>query len=258
VLAVPGLWFFATTLESSSGSVTPFQVLSFGAFLALFLVPPTRGRAIFLGLALLVLWSFAVTQIAGTSDLNDLNFESGSTFDTGSETVGGDDFEEFDDDDFGTFDSDEEEFETDAGAVSLLFGAGYLAAAWALDRRTLLGAGTPFIAVGVLAAIIGAIIVGADSGQIGGGLLAVAVGLGIGFVGARGRDRRASVWIGALTAVVGIAVVIEDIVDLEDSASEFAAFAILVGAGIVVGAAFLSRLLGEPDDEQPEPARADT
>jgi hypothetical protein len=255
VLAVPGLWFFATTLESSSGSVTPFQVLAFASFLVLFLVPPTRGRGIFLGLALLLLWSFAVTRIAGTSELNEFNFDSGSSFE--SEGFGDDEFEDFDDDDFGTFDEDEDEFETDAGAVSLLFGAGYLAGAWALDRRKLLGAGTPFVAVGVLAAVTGAIIVGADSGQVGGGLLAVAVGLGIGFVGARGRDRRASVWVGALTAVIGITVVIEDIVDIEDSASEFAAFAILVGAGIIVGAAFLSRLLGEPDDEQPEAPRSD-
>jgi hypothetical protein len=243
-LGVPGLWFFATTIESSSGSLTAFQLLSFASFLALFLVPPTRGRAVFLGLALLLVWSFVTNEVAGTNEIANINFESSTSFE--SESLGGDDFE----DDFGT--TDEEEYETSAGIVSLLFGAGYLAAAWALDRRRLVGLGTPFVAIGIVAAATGAIIVGVDAGAIGGGLLAVAVGIGVGFVGARGNDRRASVWLGALTAVVGVTVVIADIFDIDDSASAFAALAMLVGAGIVVGAAFLSRLLDEPDDEQPD------
>jgi hypothetical protein len=254
VLGVPGLWFFATTLESSSGSLTAFNLLGFASFFVLFLVPPTRGRGIFLGLALALLWSFVVTEVSGTSNLAEVNFESGTPFE--SDSFGDDDFDSFEDDDFGTFE-DEEDFETDSGAISLMFGAAYLAAAWALDRKRLVGLATPFVAVGVIAAVTGAAIVGADSGQIGGGVLALAVGLAIGYVGSRGKDRRASVWIGALTAVIGVTVVIEDLVDLEDSATEFAIFALLVGAGIVVGAAFLSRLLEEPDDEQPEPPRTE-
>jgi hypothetical protein len=245
-LAVPGLWFFQTTIESISLSTTALQFLSFATFLVLFLVPPTRGRAILLGLALLFLWTLVVGEVAGTNKLTEIQTESSS------EVI-------FDDGNFEDFDEDEETFpesnaETDAGVVSLIFGGGYLAAAWTLDRRRLVGLGTPFLAIGIAAAATGAIIVGVDAGAIGGGLIAVAVGLGVGFVGARGNDRRASVWLGALTAVAGVTVVIADIVDIDDSASAFAILAILVGAGIVVGAAFLSRLLGEPDDEQPDRA----
>ncbi|MGH9032608.1 MAG: hypothetical protein ACRDZV_10820, partial [Acidimicrobiia bacterium] len=211
VLGVPGLWFFLTTIESSSGSTTALQLLSFASFLGLFLVPPTRGRAILLGLALLFLWSFVTGEVAGINKLAEIQTESSS------DVIVSDDF---DDGDFEEFDEDEETFpesnaETDAGVVSLIFGGAYLAAAWVLDRRRLVGLGTPFVAIGIIAAATGVIIVGIDAGAIGGGVLAVAVGVGIGFVGARGFDRRASVWLGALTAVVGITVVIEDIVDLD-------------------------------------------
>lgn len=251
-IGVPSLWFFAVTVQSSDGSTTAFLLLTFLSYAVLFAVPPTRGRALLLGLALLVLWSFATTEIAGTNTVNDLDFESSTSFETG----------EFGEPEFGTGSDvgtfeEEDDFETDAGVVSLLLGAGYLAAAWTLDRRRLIGAATPFVAVGIVAAVTGAIIVGADAGGVGGGLLAVAVGCGVGYVGARGNDRRASVWVGALTAVVGVAVVIGDLVDPFDSAIGFATFAILVGAGIIAGAAFLSRWLGEPDDEQPEPPRPD-
>jgi hypothetical protein len=246
VVAVPSLWFFLTAVESSSGSITALQLLTCASFVALFLLPPTRGRAVLLALALLFLWTFVVGEIAGTNKLSEIETQSSSE----EIIVSPDgDFEDFDEDDE-TF--PESSAQTDAGIVSLVFGAGYLVAAWAFDRRQLLGLGTPFVAVGILAAATGAIIVGVDAGAIGGGLLAVGVGLGVGFVGARGRDRRASVWLGALTAVIGITVVIADIFDIEDSASAFATLAMLVGAGIVVGAVFLSRFLDEPDDEQPD------
>jgi hypothetical protein len=235
VIGAPSLWFFAITVESSSGSLTAFYLLSVASLTALYLLGPTRGRAVLLGVALLFVWGWIAGEVAGTNELGEIQTESSTSFD--------EDFEE------------EEEFpesgaETDAGVVSLVIGAAYLAGAWWLDRQQRQGVATPFVVGGIVAAVTGAIIVGVDAGAIGGGILAVVVGLGIGYVGAVGRDRRASTWLGALTATVGVTVVVGDIVDPDDSAVAFAVFVMLVGAGIVVGAAFLSRLLGEPDDEE--------
>lgn len=260
VIAAPGLWFFAITVESSTGSLTGFYLLSIITLTVLFLVGPTRGRAILLGVALLFLWGWITGEFADTNKLGEIQTSSApAPADTGNAGDGsragfggGEDFEEFDEDfEF----EDEEEFpesgaETDAGIVSLLIGAAYLAATWLLDKRGLHGLATPFVAVGAVATITGAIIVGVDAGEVGGGLLAVAVGGGLGWVAAQGSsNRRASTWIGALTATIGITVVVNDIADVDDSAAGFAILVIILGAAVTVGATFLGRFLGEPGDE---------
>jgi hypothetical protein len=264
VIAAPGLWFFAITVESSSGALTGFYLLSIATLVALFLVGPTRGRAVLLGVALLFLWGWVVGEFAGTSKLGEIETssapapaDSGTAGDSARAAFGGDedfeDFEDFEDEEFDF--EDEEEFpesgaETDAGIVSLLIGAAYLAGAWLLDKRQLHGLATPFVAVGAIAAITGAIIIGVDAGEIGGGLLAVAVGGGLGWVAAQGSHRRATTWIGALTATIGITVVVNDIADVDDSAVGFAILVIILGGAVAVGATFLGRYLNEPDDEE--------
>ncbi|HUF85056.1 MAG TPA: hypothetical protein VMQ81_10740 [Acidimicrobiia bacterium] len=266
VIAAPGLWFFLITVESSAGSLTGFYVLSIGTLVTLFLVGPTRGRAVLLGVALLFLWGWVVGEFADINKLGEIQTSSApvnaeNAGDGARAAFGGDDdfedFDDFDDEEFEDFDFEEaEEFpvsgaETDAGIVSLLFGAAYLAATWLLDKRRLHGLATPFVAVGAIAAITGAIIVGIDAGAIGGGLLAVAVGGGLGWVAAEGGShRRATTWIGALTATIGITVVVNDIADVDDSAVGFAILVIILGAAVAVGATFLGRFLGEPEDEQ--------
>lgn len=264
VIAAPGLWFFAITVESASGSLTGFYLISIVTLLTLFLIGPTRGRAILLGVALLFLWGWVTGEFADVNKLGEIQTSSaptpvdaGTTGDGTRAAIGGDeDFEDFDDEEFEDFDFEEEEefpesgAETDAGIVSLLIGASYLAATWVLDRRRLHGLATPFVAVGAIAAITGAIIVGIDAGEIGGGLLAVAVGGGLGWVAAQGSHRRATTWIGALTATIGITVVVNEIADVDDSAVGFAILVIIVGAAMAVGAAFLARFLSEPDDEE--------
>ena len=259
VVAAPGFWFFAITVESASGSLTGFYVLSIVTLTTLFLIGPTRGRAILLGVALLFLWGWVTGEFADVNKLGEIQTSSAPApaGDGSRAAIGGDeDFEDFDDEEFEDFDFEEEEefpesgAETDAGVVSLLIGALYLAATWVLDRRQLHGLATPFVAVGAIAAITGAIIVGIDAGEIGGGLLAVAVGGGLGWVAAQGSHRRATTWIGALTATIGITVVVNEIADVDDSAVGFAILVIILGAAMAVGAAFLARFLGEPDDEE--------
>ena len=242
VIGVPSTWFFLITVESSTASTTGAQLLSAGVLLVLFLFGPTRGRAVLLGASLLFAANLVVGEIGGVNELGAFDDQSS-----------------FGDEDFDTgFEEDKEfpEGESDAGVAALVIGGGYLAAAWALDKRGLRGGATPFVAVGIFAAVSGAIIVGVDAGAVGGGLLAVAVGVGVGWVGAQGHHRRASVWLGAITGTVGITVVVNDIADVDDSALGFAILALLLGAAIVVGSVFLGPALGEPDEQPEEEAAA--
>jgi len=105
---------------------------------------------------------------------------------------------------------------TQASALALVLGAGYLVIGAVLDRRARRGIATPFVAVGILAAITGAFGVATDLSDLGGILLFAAVGATVFFVGAIG-ERRASTWLGAAgITLAGIALVAK-IVGSDDS-----------------------------------------
>src|SRR5690606_24255933 len=98
-----------------------------GAWLA----PLTRGRPFLLGLALTGGWLFLLS--VAEDDLG-----AG-----GAAGVGGSDT-------------------STAAYLSLFVGAGLLVAAWAFDRRGRAAFATPFVAVGDLAAVVGALAVAND------------------------------------------------------------------------------------------------
>jgi hypothetical protein len=122
---------------------------------------------------------------------------------------------------------------TDNGTyyLSLLVGVGYLTAAWALDRRDRRGIATPFIVVGDIATVVGALAVAGDLGDTAGSIFVVAAGLVVGWVGHLGQ-RRLTTWLGAAVAgggVVGlVGALIGDAPDTKTSAMS------LIVAGIVV------------------------
>ena len=62
----------------------------------------------------------------------------------------------------------------------------------------------PFVAVGAVETIVGAVVLGGNESVLLGGLLAVVAGAVVGIVGGRGDRRRATTWIGVLVVFGGL------------------------------------------------------
>lgn len=244
-LTVPLLWAFAFIGDGSGerGATRGIYLLSVLTYLAFYIVVWTRGRAIFLGLALVIAFSWVVSEVQGGDAL--IPFET--TFEEQTDTP----FEDSE-----TFSSsDDGSSTTESSATAFVLGIGALAVGWALDKRQKAGAATPFIAVGALFGIVGGTVLGAEESVIAGGLLAAASGAVVGLVGGLGDHRRASTWIGVLAVVGGISAVIFDIAG--DSALAFAGMAAAVAVGLGAAALFLWPKLDEwpdGDEKAPKPA----
>ncbi len=142
---------------------------------------------------------------------------------------------------------------TDSTATAaLVIGLIFLGIGAVLDRRKFEGAATPFIAVGALETIAGAVVLGGNESVLLGGLLAVAAGAVVGIVGARGDRRRATTWIGVLTVFGGLVAVLVDIAPSSAAGVGGIALGFAVGLGVI--AWWLAPVLGEPDDGDDRPA----
>lgn len=193
--ALPPLLLVDDRTTSLTGVFALMALLWAGAWLA----PLTRGRPFLLGLALCGGWMLLLSVAE-----DDLGAGAG---------VGASDT-------------------STAAYLSLIVGAGLLVAAWAFDRQGRAAFATPFVAVGDLAAVVGALAVANDVGDTGGSLVVAAVGVALGLVGHAGR-RRGTTWIGAALVaggVVGLVVAI-----LSDDASAYAG-----GFGILAGGLLLA------------------
>ena len=261
VFVVPILWGFALAGDGSAdeGAVRGIYLLSVATYTVFYFLVWTKGRAIFLGLALLLAFSWFVSEVEG----NNATIPFQSTFEEqsgGSFPAADDPFPSGDgsDTDF-DFDGDEPST-TEPAAVAFILGLGALAAAWKLDRGGRAGMATPFIAVGMIFAIVGAAVLGFDESVIVGGLLAAATGAVVGLVGGFGEHRRGSTWIGVITVVIGLGVVVGDLADETDNVELFfAIFAALVAAGLGYLALWAAPKLNEhPDGDEETPARPAT
>lgn len=235
VLAVPVLWFFALagdgTLEQSH--LRGILILTMISYLALYLLGWTVGRGVFLAGTLLVLASWIAFEISsnggGIVPLGDqISSSASSSVNLGSASSGS---------------------STAAAVVTMLLGLSYLAAGSALDRRRLMGAATPFIAVGAYETITGAVALGAQESTLVGGLLAIASGAIVGLVAARGENRRASTWFGAFAVFGGMVAIIADIAPSSAAGVGGIATAFTLVLGVVAWR--LAPVLGEPDDGHP-------
>lgn len=189
-------------IDEDTTSVTgPLALMTILWALA-YIVPATRGRPFLLGLALAGAWATLFDAV-------------------------GDDFATNPD---GSFQSDA----NSAFYISLFIGAGYLLASWALDRRSLPGLATPFVAVGDIAVVVGTGGVAADLGDTGGSVLVIASGAALGVVGHAG-GRRLTTWLGAATVASGAVGLVGAIVG--DDAEPLTAAALLAVAALVVAAA---------------------
>ena len=236
VLAVPVLWFFAFAGGGSfgRGEYRGVLILTAVSYAALYLLGWTVGRGVFLAGTLLVSTSWIAFEIAGNGGglvpfQDQLSSSASSTVDVGSVGSSGS--------------------STAAAVVTILLGLAYLAAGAALDRRRLVGVATPFVAVGAYETITGAVALGAQESTLVGGLLAIAAGAVVGLVAARGENRRASTWFGAVAVFGGMVAIIADVAPSSAAGvgGIAAAFAVVLGAL----AWRLAPVLGEPDDGRP-------
>ncbi|MSO78059.1 MAG: hypothetical protein EXQ79_00440 [Acidimicrobiia bacterium] len=230
VLTPPIIFFFLLLGNGGGGDgdLRVIYVLTLASYAALYLLLWTKGRGIFLGLALLVLFSWVVWEIDnGHSQLPFQDQISSQTDGT-----------QFDlNDSIGSSDN------TDAtSTAALVIGLIYLAAAAALDRKKLAGVATPFIAVGGIATVAGAVTLVGDSSALAGGLTLAVSGAVVGLVGGLGLDRRFSTWFGVLMVFLGLTVVVGD---TADSNLGFAGFFALLAIALAVAANFVAPKLHE-------------
>lgn len=259
VLGVPTLVFFLTFDESD---VPPFPIeavlgLSALAWLVSYAVGPGRGRPLLLGAGLVFAWLFVLQVIEdpATATLDEPPIIS-EPF--GSDDPFGD--SGFDDDAFGDGGVESDVMASDGGEpswatlgiTSVLFGAGYLIAARALDRRGFAGTATPFVAAGHLALPIGIALLGDELDAGGTGVAFVIAGFLVAWIGAT-SGRRATTVIGAIEVIVGLYLVLGDAME-ESSATSFGTGLFMLGAVLVGAAHLLHVATGEPPQTTPGPS----
>lgn len=220
-VAVPAVYGFLV-LSGEFDRTDPTTVLALATITwgTLYVIGPSRGHPLLLAATLVGAWATVVVQV-GLDDLF-LSFED-------------------------PFDASPV-FEPDTSGLavaSLLFGCGYLAAGYALDRAGVPGAATGFLGAGLAALGIGVFAAGTGRDPWLVGLLLVASGSLVGFVGGH-LGRRLSTWLGAGVAILGLLSLVDATVP--DDEVTLSAFVGVTIATVVVGAVpLLARGMGESD-----------
>ncbi|MGN6610062.1 MAG: hypothetical protein ACTHMS_24015 [Jatrophihabitans sp.] len=132
-------------------------------------------------------------------------------------------------------------------AVGLIFGLGYYAIAFALDRRGLHGPATGLVYPAFGATVLGLVGFGIQTSITGAGVLTVLLGIACCLAGAR-NGRRATSFVWAAGVVVGVGLVVEQQVD--GTSGRGVTFAV-VGAVLVALAQLVASATREPDDMDP-------
>lgn len=254
VLTTPALWFFVfsgNNGEATRGDARAIYLLSIAVYAVLFILLWSRGRGVLLAVLLIAFTIWVLFEVGGdhggsipfSDQVSSSSSSSGSfSFDSGSSGSGEPVFVE----------KDQGNTNTATEAVALSLGLIYLLAAWRLDRQNLRGLATPFIAVGAIAGIAGAISLGAEDSVLAGGLSAAAIGAIVGVIGGLGFQRRGTTWIGVIFIVGGLIAIAADTSDDPlGLAGLFALFAIALGALAILASQHLREY---PDgDEQASP-----
>jgi hypothetical protein len=187
-------------------AVLPLSVVVWA--LSYFVVPGTRGRAVFLAAAAIGVYSYLGLKAAGGDAVRSAApaFGAGGGSDTGSLT-----------------------------AVGLIFGLAYYGIAALLDRRGRAGAAVALVVAGFSATVAGIIASGPDFGRAGVGVLLIVVGLVLAWYGAR-SGRRFTTWTWSLGIVIGLGLIVSRI--FPDNYTGAGVTLIIVGL-LVVGAAYM-------------------
>jgi hypothetical protein len=229
-----------------ASSLTAPMLFAAIVWLVLFFAGPVKGRPFLLGLALLAVWFGALSLVDP--------FDTGFTPDVSSR-VGAPVEDGF------TFEEDaqfEEEppiaitpagFDPtgavgDLGAVSLLFGVGYLIASAAFDRQRRGDVSTPFVAAGLVATTLGLVGVSVDIGSVPGALFTLLIAGAVCWMGAA-HGRRLSTWLGAAGVAIGLSVLVDKI-DGRGNEVASSLIAIAVGAALVAASMTALRKVDAP------------
>jgi len=209
VFATPILWLFVFygNNQSGSGWFRAVYLLSAGFYLIFYSLLWTRGRAIFLALALLFVASYIQfeihRQVESPKSAEAIVVSPRTLFDVASltTTTSGQNPAQT------TPNLATSAISTNAGnyqAVTALgLGVIFLVAGGLLIRKRYLGSAVPFLVIGAIEGFVGAAVLGQNEGSATLlGLLIAAVGLLLGLA-ATGNARRGSVWVGVIAIVIG-------------------------------------------------------
>jgi hypothetical protein len=249
VLAVPLVWFFGFFGGGNAGrgELRGVYLLTLVSYAVLYLFTWTKGRAVLLAGALLVFASWVTFEVSD-SNSSVVPFQSRITGSSSSSSSSGFTSAPSSSNSsiFGFNDT------TDAASTTALcIGLLYLGLGAALDRRRYAGAATPFVAIGAIEALVGAIVLGGNDSLLLGGLLAAVAGAIVGLVGGHGDRRRATTWIGVLAVFGGCGAIIGDIAPDSPAGIGGIAFGFALALGSI--AFWLAPVLGEPDDGNDAP-----
>ncbi len=243
-IALPMLLAVAFDSDSGSGNVGLVLLLSFAGWLAAYLVGPGRGHVVYAGFAMTGLGLWLVDKVGGSGELSDPTVPVLWGF--------------------------------------VIIGALWLGAGYGLDKLNLAGVATAFVGSGAafvvtagfwVMAMTGATAMGDvagdnpfSSGSFGGsigsddyaglilpGVALLAVGVGAIRYGV-GASRRATAWVGTFAFAIGGFSLITGLFSSNGALLVIAM--VLIGAGVVAGAWFLSGPLGEADELSDSPSFA--
>jgi hypothetical protein len=257
VFAIPQVWLFAIIGDGEGVDRGDFRVvllLSVATYVLFYALTWTRGRAVLLGVALLLFTNWIVFEVADQSTPFGVDAAA-------QVQVGGLDEPQ------ALLGNDDKMTET--GVVELIMAAVLLGGAVLLDRRGRAGAATPLLVVGGIQAVSAAGILGADvEDAYAVGIFVALAGLAIGLAGSLGR-RRGTSYVGAAILLIGAVVVVAQ--GTSDAASGqgtavFGGFALIAAAVLLLIGVLTARATHEPIDggepavetpppPEPEPAR---
>lgn len=163
---------------------------------AVWVLPGFRGRSIFLGFAALALIFGLSSALGGEVLTNDrceeLYYEDGDVPD-----------ECYEDNVYSDLPGAVGDYLGKQGAIYLVAGTALILGVATLDRRGYRAVGTALIPAGMVAILIGALLMAVRMANAGAGVLAALAGLALCYVGSRG-ERRAMTWWGAAITTIGL------------------------------------------------------
>jgi len=243
VVTTPLIWVYAFygNGQPGDGWLRLIYLLSALMFLGFYSIRWTKGRAIFLALALLFVASYAQFEAHRQfeSRLGPISALPVPDAIAGAINPFEPDLSVFSSPDLITRTGDVQ------AAVGLVFGVVFLGAGVVLQRKRYTGAAVPFLVVGAIEGFAAAAVLGPNEGSVTlGALLAIVVGALLAF-GGHGEGRRGSVWIGVIAIVVSLLALIASFT--HDTLGR-AGYAVIAAAVLIGGSVLLGRALGEPPD----------
>ncbi|HQZ33924.1 MAG TPA: DUF2510 domain-containing protein [Ilumatobacteraceae bacterium] len=201
VVGIP-LFAISATVSEGEGSVLTALLMAV-LFIAAWALPGFKSRNLLLGLGALSL-VFALGAL--TDDRSRGFIPSGFTSSVGT-----------------------------AGAVYLFGAAVLLALTWWLDGRAYHGTATALASAGLAAALVGTVLLANEFGSGTGPVLVLVVGFLICLVGTHG-NRRATTWLGALLAAIGLVAFV--VVQLEPSTAAAGGTSLVLSGALLVAITF--------------------